>query len=85
MRFRKKPVVVEAERFDGTEEHAAKLGLRAIAVYEERGAPKKFFVDTLEGRMRIVAGEWLITGVKGEKYPCKPDIFEATYEPAEES
>ena len=40
-------------------------------------------IRTLEGVMVGNAGDWLITGVKGERYPCKPDIFEATYEPAE--
>ena len=38
------------------------------------------FVDTLEGHLAVSPGDWIITGVKGEKYPCKPDIFEATYE-----
>lgn len=37
-------------------------------------------IETLEGRMSVAPGDWIITGVKGEKYPCKPDIFEATYE-----
>jgi hypothetical protein len=40
------------------------------------------YIDTLEGRMSVKPGDWVITGVKGERYPCKPDIFEATYEPA---
>lgn len=39
-------------------------------------------VTTLEGRMAAMPGDWIITGVKGELYPCKPDIFEATYDPA---
>lgn len=38
-------------------------------------------IETLEGTMRGEVGDWLICGVKGEMYPCKPDIFEATYEP----
>jgi hypothetical protein len=38
-------------------------------------------IDTLEGTMRANIGDWIITGVQGEKYPCKPDIFEKTYEP----
>ena len=38
-------------------------------------------IDTLEGRMVASPGDWIITGVHGEKYPCKPDIFEKTYEP----
>lgn len=40
------------------------------------------WVDTLEQGHRVCPGDWIITGVKGERYPCKPDIFEATYEPA---
>ena len=39
-------------------------------------------IPTLEGTMRANPGDWIITGVKGEKYPCKPDVFAATYEPA---
>jgi hypothetical protein len=42
-----------------------------------------FAIDTLEGTMRASPGDWIITGVNGEKYPCKPDIFEKTYEPAD--
>ena len=40
-------------------------------------------IDTLEGEMTAVPGDWIIQGVKGELYPCKPDIFAATYEPVE--
>lgn len=40
-----------------------------------------FLVKTLEGDLTVSPGDWIITGVAGEKYPCKPDIFEATYEP----
>lgn len=40
-------------------------------------------ISTLEGVMQANPGDWIITGVKGEMYPCKPDIFEATYEPAD--
>jgi hypothetical protein len=40
------------------------------------------WIDTLEGGHNVCPGDWVITGVKGEMYPCKPDIFEATYEPA---
>ena len=42
------------------------------------------WIDTLEDGHRVCPGDWIITGVKGEHYPCKPDIFEATYEPVEE-
>lgn len=43
-----------------------------------------FMIHTLEGSLRVSPGDWIITGVKSEKYPCKPDIFEATYEPVGE-
>ena len=43
-----------------------------------------FTIDTLEGKMWASAGDWIITGVSGEKYPCKPDIFEKTYERVED-
>lgn len=75
-RFRKKPVVIEAVQFDGTEEHAIALGLSVLRDVDYRA----YTIPTLEGRMKVRAGDWIITGVKGERYPCKPDIFEATYE-----
>lgn len=43
------------------------------------------WIDTLEGGHIVCPGDWIITGIKGEHYPCKPDIFDATYEPAGES
>lgn len=43
------------------------------------------WIDTLEGGHNVCPGDWIITGVKGERYPCKPDIFAATYEPVEEA
>lgn len=47
------------------------------------GGPAVYMIKTLEGDMRVSNGDWIITGVKGEKYNCKPDIFEATYEAVE--
>jgi hypothetical protein len=43
------------------------------------------WIDTLEGGHNVCPGDWIITGVAGERYPCKPDIFEATYEPVNET
>lgn len=43
------------------------------------------WIDTLEGGHTVCPGDWIITGVKGERYPCKPDIFETTYEPVREA
>lgn len=47
------------------------------------GEPATLDIDTLEGTMHARAGDWIIRGVQGEHYPCKPDIFDATYEPEE--
>lgn len=45
---------------------------------------EELIIQTLEGNMKADPGDWIITGVHGEKYPCKPDIFEKTYEPIED-
>lgn len=52
-------------------------------VIQAQQAMDSGIIHTLEGDMRYEPGDWIITGIKGEQYPCKPDIFEATYEPAE--
>ncbi len=81
--FRKKPVVIEAIKWDGKSNTLARIDLLALS------SNMVFMVDdgtlsiaTLEGEMTAQPGDWIIRGVKGELYPCKPDIFEATYEPA---
>lgn len=79
MKFRKKRIVVEAVQFTG--EKPWPEGVYPCGSPAEFGLPTIF---TLEGAMRVSAGDWIITGIKGEKYPCKPDIFEATYEKVEE-
>ena len=86
MKFRKKPVVVEAVQFlpaqkylDGIMRLAAE-GYRRVDLLTMEGAYPQLFIDTLEGRMEARIGDWIIKGVNGELYPCKPDIFEATYE-----
>lgn len=53
-----------------------------VDVWPTSAEPEHIAIDTLEGTMRAEAGDWIIRGVKGEFYPCKPDIFDATYEPA---
>ncbi len=49
-------------------------------IIEAYQTDKEIFIETLEGTMKANVGDWIITGVKGETYPCKPDIFEQTYE-----
>ena len=81
MKFRKKPVVIEAVQWTGerTPELIALVKAGAIE-YVPSG---KLCILTLEGEMTADRGDWIIKGVKGELYPCKPDIFAATYEAVE--
>lgn len=81
MKFRKKPVVIEAEQFDGTEDSVVRIlamGNKKARAIQAVG--NTLVINTLEGAMEAVPGDWIICGVQGELYPCKPDIFEATYE-----
>lgn len=80
--FRKKPVVIEARRYNG------KNGIELLCWAGGTELEEGFFghgikIKTLEGTMTANKGDWIIKGVKGEFYPCKPDIFEATYEAVE--
>ena len=78
MRHRKKPVIIEAVQWTGEN----LMEIREFAHPKVR-FQKFLFVDTLEGRMKADVGDYIIKGVAGEFYPCKPDIFLATYEPVE--
>lgn len=94
MKYRKKPVVIEAVKVEDvirqsqTEEHLTPewvreaLGDRTLLPWFD-GSPR-VHVPTLEGDMAGNSDDWIIRGVKGELYPCKPDIFEATYDAVEE-
>lgn len=82
-KFRKKPVVIEAEQWDGTNAGAKRLKLM-WADGRLVGITRGWFVKTLEGPLHCKPNDWIITGVQGEKYPCRPDIFEETYELVEE-
>lgn len=103
MKYRKKPIVIEAEQWFRVEE-CKEVGCtederRAFPVYHlcvepYNGLNAKCsncngskgthgWIDTLEGGHIVCPGDWIITGVRGERYPCKPGIFEATYERVE--
>ncbi len=84
-KFRKKPVVIEAVQFTGSNffEIAGFLGHGSDVLNNlELKTTDLPVIETLEGKMTASPGDWVIRGVKGEFYPCKPDIFAATYEPA---
>lgn len=77
-KYRKKPVVIEATQFHQLGDHPA--------VLPDARSPTGFAIHTLENtevKHEVTPGDWIITGVKGEHYPCKPDIFAATYDLAE--
>lgn len=104
MKFRKKPVVIEAWQWLFTPDQEESPGWMndAIAAQPYTVGSAAFWPDgnaarsdqwataphisihTLEGEMFAQPGDWIIRGVKGELYPCKPDIFDATYEPVME-
>lgn len=101
MKYRKKPVVVEAHRWFKNGDHPEDGGDpsiegKLVRYFRDPSLPGQGlhllcghafhdhgFIDTLEGGHIVCPGDWIIQGVAGEFYPCKPNIFEATYEPAE--
>jgi hypothetical protein len=97
-KYRKKPVVINAHQFDGGEEGWEDLmrWLESLGLESEDGDGsdgsqgmwmaddnEALIIDTLEGEHRADPGDWIICGVAGEFYPCKPEIFAETYEPVE--
>lgn len=85
-RYRKKPVEIDAILWDGENiQEVMEFMAPTEPVYMEgfSNADDLIGVETLEGRMIASKGDWILRGVKGELYPCKPDIFEATYSSAD--
>jgi hypothetical protein len=83
-RYRKKPVVVEAVKVTRVSAFAAEKWCNGRVIYTPTGKVTGIDIATLEGVMTANLGDYVIKGVKGEFYPCKPDIFDATYEAIEE-
>lgn len=88
MKFRKKPVVIEAWQFllEGAAPRPQWLidAINAGTAWYQGGEHPYYTIATLEGDHRADLGDWIIRGVKGELYPCKPDIFAMTYEAADD-
>jgi len=89
-KYRKKPIVIDAYEFQnriGEDNRpkwiivAAQMGV--IKFKDKREGPPHLEIEALEGTMIANVGDWIIKGVHGELYPCKPEIFAATYEPVE--
>lgn len=93
-KYRKKPVVIEAYQYEGdfvssgnwtAPDWVNEAYNNGILVYKEVGnTPPELYVKTIEGDMKCNYKDYIIKGVKGELYPCKPDIFEETYEQVDE-
>jgi len=81
MKYRKKPVVIEAIQYfpDNLNIFKNIEDMGCDLVVDRRGV----YIDTLEGSMQVSPGDFVIKGVNGEFYPCKPDIFEKTYDLAD--
>lgn len=93
MKYRKKPVEVEAIQWIGNTSEIKKFcgDKCSYSIYDSawqvgKGVPREeLIIHTLEGDMKVSRNDYIIKGVNGEVYPCKPDIFEKTYEMVEES
>lgn len=90
--YRKRPVIVEATQFEWKDGQGVPdiAGVKfeewrsvEVATGYKKMAPvvSTAYIETLEGKLHVTRGDWIIRGIKGETYPCKPDIFAATYEP----
>lgn len=87
MKFRKKPVVIEAIQFNSNENDIIEFcsNSKTPAAIYNKGFGERLAIVTLEGDMTVSQGDWVIKGVSNECYPCKPDIFDITYEAVDES
>lgn len=77
-KYRKKPVVIEAIQWTG--ENIDEIKVFTNYEFMFLSADGTFDIFTLEGKMKAIIGDWIIKGINGEFYPCKPDIFNKTYE-----
>lgn len=95
MKYRKKPVIIEAIQWNGNNLKEVMEFIGSEFKYDENSNyitykflynkyTKKLAINTLEGTMEVAKGDYIIKGIKGEFYPCKPDIFEQTYDEVEE-
>ena len=83
-KYRKKPVIIEAEQWFPGKEVAGVINnpFKPTGTFHDRFLDHPdIYVETLEGKMAVYPGDYIITGVKGEKYPCREAIFNLTYEP----
>ena len=80
MKFKKKPVVIDAAQYMGNNEYEIQDFTEGQLIVGFTEGQIIVTIPTLEGNHTVSIGDWIIKGVKGEFYPCKPDIFDMTYE-----
>lgn len=78
MKYKKKPLIIEAIQYNKNKIGEA-LDFCSDLMYDVKS--NEYYIQTLEGPMIVSEGDYIIKGVKGEFYPCKPDIFKLTYDP----
>jgi hypothetical protein len=83
-KFRKKPVVIDAVQFTHPNKNDGEMLAHLEGCIGWHATSDGIVIPTLEGDHLASPGDWIIRGIKGEYYPCKPDIFDATYEPVSE-
>ena len=86
MKYRKKPVVIDAIQWDGINEAEISrfVADKDLYFFDEDRVRGGLVIKTLEGENSASIGDYIVKGVDGEFYPCKPDVFEKTYEPIEQ-
>ena len=85
-KYRKKPVVIEACQFDGNIRSIDSFPISEVGKFKIGSENGQYYliIPTLEGDMKALSGDWIIKGVNGEYYPCKPDIFKKNFELVEQ-
>lgn len=84
VKYRKKPVVIDAVQWNGFGKVPVIPEIKKLDPYNESGKVNLGWIPTLEGGHVVTPGDWIVTGVENEKYPCKPGIFAQTYEKVED-
>lgn len=84
MKYRKKPVIIEAIQWDGFDSTYMKINEWSFGNVQQSLEDRTLLIQTKEGVMKASIEDWIIKGVANEFYPCKPDIFDATYEEVED-
>lgn len=82
-KYVKKPVIIEAMRFNSwhdIDELINFCGINNVLIVLNPDGSNDLYIESLEGNMKVEEGDYVIKGIKGEFYPCKPDIFELTYD-----